>query len=115
MRALDRALAMLALGRDGKFLSFQNDELDALSPLAAENGSKDNAIEVLEEKLEEAKQERNKMRVIVEAARKLTFGAYPAHGSGFVLIVTGGNVDDLAAALSSPAPKGVTGGDEFVP
>lgn len=36
---------------------------------------------------------------VVEAAQALKFGAYPAHGSGFVVIVTEGNVDDLADAL----------------
>ena len=36
---------------------------------------------------------------IVGAAQKLKFGGYPAHGSGFVTIVTEGNVDDLAEAL----------------
>ena len=34
------------------------------------------------------------------AARALKFSAYPAHGRGFVLTVTDGNINDLEAALA---------------
>lgn len=40
-----------------------------------------------------------RLRKIEAAARALEFSAYPAHGSGFVLAVSGGNVDDLRKAL----------------
>lgn len=40
------------------------------------------------------------LEAVSRASSALKFGAYPAHGSGFVMIVTGGNIDDLAAALS---------------
>lgn len=38
---------------------------------------------------------------LYEIAKELKFSSYPAHGSGFVLIVTGGNVDDLAKAIKN--------------
>ncbi len=41
------------------------------------------------------------LEALYEAARELRFDAYPAHGSGFVLIVSGGNTDDLIAALAA--------------
>lgn len=37
---------------------------------------------------------------VVEAVRKVEFGAYPAHGYGFVTIVTGG-VDEVQTALAA--------------
>lgn len=40
-----------------------------------------------------------RLRKIEAAARALKFSAYPAHGSGFVISVTGGNINDLEAAL----------------
>lgn len=43
--------------------------------------------------------EMHRLRKIEAAARALEFSAYPAHGSGFVLIVSRGNVDDLRKAL----------------
>jgi hypothetical protein len=43
---------------------------------------------------------------VVEAARKLEFSAYPAHGSGLVTIVTAGDIGELQASLGAlpPAP-----------
>lgn len=41
-----------------------------------------------------------RLRKIERAAQALKFSAYPAHGSGFVITVTGGNIDDLKAALA---------------
>ena len=41
-----------------------------------------------------------RLRKIETAARALKFAAYPAHGSGFITQVTGGNINDLEAALS---------------
>ena len=38
---------------------------------------------------------------LYEVAKKLKFSAYPAHGSGFVLTVTDGNINDLEAAISA--------------
>ena len=94
MRALDRALAMLALGRDGKFLSFQNDELDALSSLAAENGRLRGA---LEDTAWRAKQDtEDEWRSVLEDRLKTI-------------------AENARAALSSPAPEVTTGGDEVVP
>lgn len=43
----------------------------------------------------------DRLRRIENAARALKFSAYPAHGSGFVLIVSDGSINDLAAALST--------------
>ena len=94
MRALDRALAMLALGRDGKFLSFQNDELDALSSLAAENGRLRGALEDTAWRAEQDTED--EWRSVLEYRLKTS-------------------AENARAALSSPAPKGVTGGDEVVP
>ena len=94
MRALDRALAMLALGRDGKFLSFQNDELDALSSLAAENGWLRGA---LEDTAWRAKQDtEDEWRSVLEDRLKTI-------------------AENARAALSLPAPEGMAGGDEVVP
>jgi hypothetical protein len=45
-----------------------------------------------------------RLRKIEVAARALEFSAYPAHGSGFVIRVTGGNVDDLKTALAETRP-----------
>ena len=45
--------------------------------------------------------ENERLRKIETAARALKFSAYPAHGSGFVLQVHGGNINDLEAALGS--------------
>ena len=42
-----------------------------------------------------------RLRKIETAARALKFSAYPAHGSGFVMQVSGGNINDLEAALKS--------------
>ena len=86
MRALDRALAMLALGRDGKFLSFQNDELDALSSLAAEIG---------------------RMAAVVEAATMLRHSGYDSRTMLFAVMC---EAVDRYAALSSPAPEGTENG-----
>lgn len=47
----------------------------------------------------EAADEIERLLKIEVEAKKLTFGAYPAHGSGFVTIVTGGNITDLTTAL----------------
>jgi hypothetical protein len=41
----------------------------------------------------------DRLRKIETAARALKFSAYPAHGSGFVMQVHGGNINDLEAAL----------------
>lgn len=49
-------------------------------------------------------------QAVVEAASKLKFGAYPAHGSGLVLIVTDGNVDELRAALDALQSAQAKGG-----
>lgn len=49
----------------------------------------------------------DRLRKIETAARALKFSAYPAHGSGFVLQVTDGNVNDLEAALGSHEQKAV--------
>ncbi|MGC1358445.1 MAG: hypothetical protein WA851_22110 [Xanthobacteraceae bacterium] len=40
-----------------------------------------------------------RLHKIEAAAKALKFSAYPAHGSGFVLIVSGGNISGLEAAL----------------
>jgi hypothetical protein len=53
------------------------------------------------EMLGEMEAEIERLRAVERAARALKFAAYPAHGSGFVLQVTGGNINDLEAALSS--------------
>ena len=42
-----------------------------------------------------------RLRKIETAARALKFSAYPAHGSGFVLQVSGGNINNLEAALAA--------------
>ena len=42
-----------------------------------------------------------RLRKIETAARALKFSAYPAHGSGFVMQVCGGNISDLEAALAA--------------
>lgn len=42
----------------------------------------------------------DRLRKIEVAARALKFSAYPAHGSGFVMQVHGGNINDLEAALN---------------
>ena len=47
-----------------------------------------------------AADEIERLRKIETAARVLKFSAYPAHGSGFVITVTGGNINDLEAALA---------------
>ena len=113
MRALDRALAMLALGRDGKFLSFQNDELDALSSLAAEIGrleqraKKAEVLLLLGWDLESAINEHphdNIGRHATEIAQR--YADNPNVKASPTL---------LRAALSSPAPEGMAGGDEVVP
>ena len=49
--------------------------------------------------------ENAELQRVADAAAALKFGAYPAHGSGFVIIVNGGNIDDLASALAVLAPK----------
>jgi hypothetical protein len=41
-----------------------------------------------------------RLRKIEVAARALQFSVYPAHGSGYVITVTGGNINDLEDALS---------------
>ena len=53
--------------------------------------------------LEWAVDEIERLRKIEVAARALKFSAYPAHGSGFVIQVHGGNINDLEAALNSQA------------
>ena len=53
----------------------------------------------IERLLDEAADEIERLLAIEAAARKLTFGSYPAHGTGFVTILTGGNTVDLDAAL----------------
>jgi len=55
--------------------------------------------------IDEAIAEIKRLRGIEDAAKALKFSAYPAHGSGFVLIVSGGNVNELAAALGQSAGK----------
>jgi hypothetical protein len=52
--------------------------------------------------MEAAADEIERLRAIETAARALKFAAYPAHGSGFVITVTGGNINDLEAALNRP-------------
>ena len=42
-----------------------------------------------------------RLRKIETAARALKFSAYPAHGSGFVMQVSGGNINDLESALAA--------------
>lgn len=49
----------------------------------------------------EAAAEIERLRKIETAARALQFSAYPAHGSGFVTQVHGGNINDLEAALAA--------------
>ena len=41
----------------------------------------------------------DRLRKIEDAARALKFALYPAHGSGFVVIVKEGNVNALRSAL----------------
>lgn len=41
-----------------------------------------------------------RLRRIESAARALKFSAYPAHGSGFVMQVSDGNINDLESALT---------------
>lgn len=48
----------------------------------------------------EAADEIERLRAIEMAARALQFSAYPAHGSGFVTVVSGGNINDLERALN---------------
>ncbi len=50
----------------------------------------------------EAAREIERLRKIETAARALKFSAYPAHGSGFVIQVSGGNIQDLEEALAAP-------------
>ena len=51
--------------------------------------------------METAASEIERLRKIEAAARALKFSAYPAHGGGFVMQVSGGNINDLDAALKS--------------
>jgi hypothetical protein len=51
--------------------------------------------------LVELKAEIERLRKIETAARALKFSAYPAHGSGFVIQVSGGNINDLEHALDA--------------
>lgn len=45
--------------------------------------------------------ELDRLLAIEKAAAALQFSAYPAHGSGFVIIVSGGSINDLKDALMS--------------
>ena len=47
-----------------------------------------------------AADEIERLRKIEAAARALKFSGYPAHGSGFTITVTGGNIDELKAVLA---------------
>jgi hypothetical protein len=38
---------------------------------------------------------------LYQVAKQLKFSAYPAHGSGYVTTVTGGNINDLEAAIEA--------------
>lgn len=49
----------------------------------------------------DAADEIERLRKIEAAARALKFAAYPVHGSGFVMQVSGGNINDLEAALAA--------------
>ena len=51
--------------------------------------------------METAASEIERLRKIEAAARALKFSAYTAHGAGFVMQVSGGNINDLDAALKS--------------
>jgi hypothetical protein len=42
-----------------------------------------------------------RLRKIERAAQALRFSPYPAHGSGFVMIVSGGNINDLKDSLGN--------------
>lgn len=53
----------------------------------------------LEETLTNLPEQSQKLLAVVEAAEKLKFSAYPAHGSGFVIIVSEGNVNALEKAV----------------
>jgi hypothetical protein len=57
-------------------------------------------VEHLAEQCDTLLRENERLRKIETAARALKFSAYPAHGSGFVIQVSGGNINDLEAALA---------------
>ncbi len=80
---------------------------DCLNPMANDAGWPHTVPDL---RTENAKlcAEIERLRKIEIAAQAITFGVYPAHGSGFVTIVTGGNINDLAEALyqqQPPVPK----------
>jgi pilus assembly protein TadC len=62
------------------------------------DGSPEPAADVAD-MLRKAANEIERLRRIEDAARALRFSAYPAHGSGFVIAVTGGNIDTLRDAI----------------
>lgn len=71
--------------------------------IAAEESCADDVADALRKAADEIE----RLRRIEDAARMLKFSLYPAHGSGFVLTVTG-NVDSLNNALGNE-------GTEIVP
>lgn len=42
-----------------------------------------------------------RLNQVYEAARKLKFGSYPAHGAGFIIRVIDGDISELQAAIES--------------
>lgn len=76
----------------------------AQAEIATDHAREEKITQALEAVVAEERKlcaENARLRAVVDAARKLKFGAYPAHGSGFVTIVTEGGVRELRDAFDA--------------